>query len=104
MPGRKIRDERDALDCLARYERSGLEFREWLRRNHVDGRSLQCWRIAIENKRPPVRLVELVTEPQPAAPASKARYLIRTGAFEVELGADFDQDTLFKLLEVVAAC
>lgn len=102
MPGRKIRDERDALDCLARFERSGLEFREWVRRNQVDGRSLNCWRMSIQSKRRPVRLVELVTEPTLAA--SSARYLIRSGAFEVEVGADFDQDTLFKLLEVVAAC
>ena len=102
MPGRKIRDERDALECLDRFERSGLEFREWVRRNDVDGRSLQCWRMSLEKRRRELRLVELVTEQTPEQ--AHTRYVIRTGSFEVEIDENFDQDTLFRLLEVVAAC
>lgn len=103
MPGRKIRDERDALDCLDRYERSGLDFRDWVRLHEVDGRSLHCWKLSLEKKRPrPLRLVELVPDRPPAS--KPTAYLIRCGEFAVEVGGDFDQETLARILEVVAAC
>jgi hypothetical protein len=101
MAGRKIHDERDALDCLERFEHSGLTFREWVKRQGVDGRSLQCWRMSLAKRRRSVRLVEVVTEVEVTMPA---RYLVRTGPFEVEVGDDFDGGTLARLLEVVAAC
>jgi hypothetical protein len=102
MPGRKIRDEKDALTCLEHCERSELGFREWARHNGVDGRSLHCWRLALAKRQQSVRLVELVTETEPVA--TPARYIVRTGGYEVEVGDDFDSSTLVRLLDVVASC
>lgn len=100
MARRKIRDEEDAVACLESYERSRLTVREWARRNGVDGRSLHCWRLNLGERRRPTRLVELVTEARPVA----ARYVVRARGLEIEVGDDFDQRTLARLLDVVASC
>ncbi|MDX1644727.1 MAG: hypothetical protein R3244_10255 [Thermoanaerobaculia bacterium] len=104
MPGRKIRDRADAVNCLARLERSGQSLVDWVRDNEVDGRSLQCWRMSLSRQSKPTGVVELVADAEPTSTAGNARYLIRRGGFEVEVGDDFEQGTLFRLLEVVAAC
>jgi hypothetical protein len=36
--------------------------------------------------------------------ATPARYIVRTGGYEVEVGDDFDSSTLVRLLDVVASC
>ena len=48
----------------------------------------------------PVRLVELL--PRETAPG--ARYVVRVGAFAVELGDDFREETLGRVLAVLASC
>lgn len=112
MAGRRIENEEDAVDCLMRVECSGLELHEWVRRHGVDGRSLHCWRLNFERRGRQVpkaiptqnvsRMVELVTHE--SEPPTDARYLIRSGIFEVEVCDDFDDDTLSRLLAVVATC
>lgn len=112
MAGRKIENEEDAVDCLMRVDRSGLELHEWVRRHGIDGRSLHCWRLNFERRGRQVpeanlaqnvsRMVELVTDER--KPPTDARYLIRSGIFEVEVRDDFDDDTLSRLLAVVATC
>ena len=98
MAGRRIRDEADARACLAAVEASGLGRAEWARREGIDARSLNVWRMNLSRKRAPARLVELV----PTVRA--ARYVVRCGHLEVEIGDDFNEATLFRLLQVVAAC
>lgn len=103
MAGRKIEGEAEARRHLAALARSGLELADWARREGVDGRSLNMWRVNLERRgrmRAPQRLVELV----PAAAPRPRGYVVRCGRFSVELGDDFDQGALFRILEVVAEC
>ena len=105
MAGRKITDEADAQRCLAAATRAGVSPRTWAHANQVDARSLNAWRIAFERRRASgtkARLVELVA----AAPARAAtrRYVIRLADVEVEVSDDFDDETLRRLLGVLAAC
>ena len=108
MAGRKIRDEADARASLAAAATSGLKRSEWTRRQGIDGRSLNAWRLNLKRAgvegvaRVPVRLVELVAAKAPAV--VPARYLVRCGELEVEVDGGFDDETLLRLLRVVAAC
>ena len=106
-PLRKIVDEKDAQACLLAVAQSGKTLRAWAKRNRVDGRSLHAWhrnlaRRASSSPRTPARLVELVrTSP---APRSPQRYLVHFGEGSVEVGDDFDDETLRRLLQVLRAC
>ena len=105
MAGRKIRDVDDARACLSAVEASGLTLASWARRMNVDGRSLNAWRINLAREgdiAPPaaVRLVEVVAPP----PVPAARYVVRCGELAVEVSDGFDDQTLLRLLRVVAAC
>ena len=96
---RKVRNDEDARKCLEAAAASGLPRADWARRNGVDARSLNAWRVNLERERPRPRLVELV----PTRPAA-ARYTVRYGEFEVEVDERFEADVLRRLLEVVASC
>jgi hypothetical protein len=96
---RKVRNDEDARICLEAAEASGLPRADWARRNGVDARSLNAWRVNLEHWRQQPRLVELVA----SRPAS-ARYTVRYGDFEVEVDEQFEADVLRRLLEVVASC
>lgn len=100
MQRRKIKNRRDAESCLTAAAVGSQTPTEWARANGVDGRSLRCWRMAIEGNRTPapVRLLELVV-----APSAAASYTVRCGAFEVDAPQDFDDAVLGRLLRVVAA-
>jgi hypothetical protein len=47
------------------------------------------------------RLVELVPAP---ASRSAARYLVRVGEFAVDVGDDFDEATLVRLVRALGTC
>ena len=96
---RKVRNGEDARSCLKAVEASGLPRAAWARRNGVDARSLNAWRVNLERERPRPGQVELV----PTRPAA-ARYTVRFGDFEVEVDERFEADVLRRLLEVVASC
>lgn len=109
--GRRIRDEADARACLASAAGSGLSLRDWGRREGLDGRSLQAWRLNLRRRKAVVmdersssltipRLVELVAP----APSAAAVYLVHVGELRVEVGADFDAEVLRRLVRVVASC
>jgi hypothetical protein len=51
----------------------------------------------------PVRIVELVAAPEVEI-ERKADFVVRSGAFCVEVAADFDELALRRLLRVVAQC
>ena len=107
MAGRKIRDAADARACLSAAARArGRTRAEWAREHGIDGRSLNSWRVNLERggakkaTKRKVRLVELV----PALPTAPARYVIRLGDVAVEFDQHFDDATLRRVLQVVAAC
>ena len=103
--GRKITDARDARACLKALKSSGLARGEWARAHGIDGRSLHAWernlarRGQVTEQSP--RLVELVPAPD-SRPA--VRYLVRVGEFAIEVGDDFDEATLVRLVRVLGAC
>ena len=103
MMRRKVRDQHDAAELLGALERSGQSLAEFCRARGLDGRSLNCWRINLQRDAAPgpnsLRLVEL------AAPRSQpAVYRIVVDGIEVEVNDHFREDTLARLLAVVAAC
>lgn len=99
--GRKIRDIQDARASLAAWEASSLALGVWAREQGIDGRSLHCWKLNLRGRtRAPARLVELV----PAPRSMTARYTVRFDGIELELGDDFRDDTLGRLLQVLAPC
>lgn len=110
MTGRKIRDAADARACLAAVARSGGDRLGWAQANGVDGRSLHLWErnfqrcevYADDEEVAPIRLVELVAEPEPVA--STARYTLRVGPVVIEVDGSFDAASLRRLLAVVSSC
>jgi transposase-like protein len=105
---RKVRDEDEARCLLAEAEMMGMSRASWARTRGVDPRSLNAWRLNLERQggsedvEEPVRLVELV--PSSPAEAEGPAYVVRCGRFEVEVDERFDDDTLRRLLRVVAWC
>jgi hypothetical protein len=101
MAGRKIRDAHEARACLDAAESSGVPRADWAREHGIDGRSLHAWHMNLGRRATPLRLVELV----PSAPPVHAPSVrVRCGPFLVEVGADFDDRTLIRVLAAVAAC
>lgn len=100
---RKVRDIEDARLLLDAAGRSGEGRAAWARRNGVDPRSLNAWRLNLERGAmgsTAVHLVELV--PREARPA--ARYRVHCGALTVEVDERFDAETLRRLLNAVLTC
>ena len=106
MAGRRILNEQEARWRLAaaRAARGGLA--AWARSHGIDGRSLNAWRVNLERggvHRPRVepKLVEVV--PAPAA-VSSARYVLHIGRVGLELGDDFSEQTLRRLVGLLRSC
>ena len=105
---RKIADEKDARACLSSMARSGETLRAWAKRHGVDGRSLHAWHRSLSrlgSSAPPrkdPRLIELVRAS--STPRSPQRYLVHVGEGSVEVGDDFDDRILRRLIEVLRAC
>lgn len=101
MAGRRIRDRAEALKFLEAAARSGVSRAEWARRNGLDGRSLNAWRLNVERtaEQPAVRMLELVPTMR-----VEATYRVVCGTFVVEVEGNFDDQVLGRLLSVVAAC
>lgn len=97
---RKIKDARDARACAKAAKAAGLSLGAWARRHGVDGRSLHAWSVNLERSRSP-RLIELVPT---AHPRSTARYVVRVGDSAIEIGDDFSEETLVRVVRVIRAC
>lgn len=103
MPLRKIRDAADATTCLRAALASGEPRATWARRNGIDPRSLNAWRLNLERDTEaevPLRLVELV----PHEARASARYVVRCAGFAVEVDGAFEDTVLQRLLRVIASC
>lgn len=103
---RKVHDHDDAEELLDEWEASGLEFRTFCARSGVDGRSLQCWRQNLGRRQASAALPHVVELVRPGRPAPKgaATYRVVVGDVAVEVGDAFREDTLARLLAVVARC
>jgi len=96
--GRKIEDEREAVQCLRAAEREGMSAGAWARAHGVDGRSLHAWQMnsARRGTTAPVRrrktlpkasstahaLVGLVPAVSSAVPGA-GRYAVAVGSARV---------------------
>ncbi len=113
MELRKIEDEADARRCLAAVKRAGGDLRAWTRAHRVDGRSLNLWRLHLERRagqsapatsRPAqLSVVELIPARPPRA-SHPARYAMEVAGVRLELGDDFQDDTLRRLVRVLRSC
>lgn len=45
MSARKIHDEAEARECIAKMKESGLTLAQWARSAGIDGRSLHAWNV-----------------------------------------------------------
>lgn len=105
---RKIDNQREARHCLRAAERAGLTAGEWAREHGIDGRSLNAWRMNLARRTPvkqrtdlEPRLFELVPVP---GPGKNARYLVRIRDITIEVGADFHEESLVRLVRALHAC
>jgi hypothetical protein len=103
MTRRKVRDQSDAAELLEALDASGQSLPDFCMARGLDGRSLNCWRHNLQRDEAPgsrgIRLVELT-----AARPTAAVYRVVVDRFEVEVDDHFRDDTLARLLAVVAAC
>ena len=106
---RKVRDERDARTLLEEADRSGLSLSEFCAQAGVDGRSLNCWRVNLHRSGAanrlasapePLRFLEVVSRQISAA---RATYRVSIAKLVIEVGDDFQEDTLGRLLSVAAS-
>lgn len=118
MAGRKIEDAKEARKCLSAAKASGLTNAAWARREGIDGRSLHAWLMNLSrgaksrsSKRGPrkskparPRMVELVPVAMPRATTTAPRYAVRCGELSIEVDDHFEEETLLRLLRVVASC
>ncbi len=102
----KIENEREARRCLKAAKAAGLTAGAWARERGIDGRSLNAWRVNLSRSeagtraRAP-RLIELVAAPPVGA---EPRYVVRVGELAIELGDDFRDESLVRLVRALRAC
>lgn len=104
---RKIEDEREARAFLKAAKRAGVPLQAWARAHGIDGRSLNAWRMNLGRSRARTRttpspgLVELVPTP---TVSSASRYAVRVADATIELGDDFREETLVRIVRALRSC
>lgn len=114
MSARKIQDETEAREHIAKMRESRLTLAAWARSAGIDGRSLHAWNVNLSRgdsnaarKAPKVRkardvkLVELVPT---STGARSARYTVQVGQFALDVDAQFEEATLRRLIGVLRSC
>jgi hypothetical protein len=111
MAGRKVVSEQEAQRYLAAARSAGSTPGAWARAHGIDGRSLNAWRVnlgrrgaTVRVRREPTRLVELVPVASAAPVVSRARYIVRVGGAELEVGDNFDGTTVRRLVLLLKSC
>ena len=102
MHRRKLLDESEARHHVTAAALSGVPQAAYARANGIDARSLDHWRRRLTRRS--VDFVELLPDVVAAEPTPTTPLRVITGAFAVEVPADFDADHLAAVLRVVAAC
>lgn len=109
MAGRKVFNEYDAQRCLAAVRRSGTPLGVWARAHGIDGRSLNLWRANLARRgerrarRTLPQVVELVPVAVPAT-VGGAPFILRVAGAELEVGANFDDEALRRLVRLLKSC
>jgi hypothetical protein len=114
MSARKIQDETEAREYIAKMRQSGLTLAAWARSAGIDGRSLHAWNVNLSRgdsnaarktpkvcKARDVKLVELVPM---STGARSARYTVQVGQFALDVDARFEETTLRRLIGVLRSC
>lgn len=114
MGARKIQDEAEARECIAKMKKSGLTLGKWARSAGIDGRSLHAWNVNLARggSAPPpktrhalaVRHPKLVELVPMSVPSRSGRYVVRVGQLALEVDAQFDGATLRRLIAVLQSC
>ncbi len=101
MAGRKVRDEEEAVALVEEAERRGLKPSEVAAERGVDGRSVQAWRMTLARRdKPRDGFLELV----PMTAEGPRLYRVRVGELVIEVGGDFETDTLHRLVGALRGC
>ena len=110
MAGRKVFNEQDARRCLSAVKASRRELGAWAREHGVDGRSLNLWQVNLARRGVVLRvratapkLVELVVAPAGVVDR-RAPFVLRVGDVELEVGDNFDETLLRRLVGVLKSC
>lgn len=109
MAGRKVLNEQDARRCLTAVKASGRALGAWAREHGVDGRSLNLWRVNLERRgvlrvrAAAPKLVEVVVA-RPAVVVPRAAFVLRIDGVELEVGDQFDEAPLRRLVGVLKSC
>lgn len=101
---RKIWGERDARACVKAAKAAGLGLGAWARAHGVDGRSLHAWAVNLGLVARPVakpKMIELVPMP---SPPKATRLVVRVGEVGIEIGDDFSDETLVRLVRALRTC
>jgi hypothetical protein len=112
MSKRRIKDEAEAVKCLAEVVASGLTLAGWSRLHGIDGRSLHSWRLNLARRDLDTpKMVEWVPrgpcptlEAGPGPRQERGRYTIWCGEIAVQVDDHFNADTLLRLLRAVTTC
>lgn len=99
---RRVQDMSEAREMLADLASSGQSLPEWCASEGIDGRSLAAWKARLSP--PPLRLVEVGVRPATPAPAAPPVYRVVVGALRLEVGDDFREETLARLVRLARSC
>ena len=107
MAGRKIINEQDANRCLQGVKNERNSLAGWAQAHGVDGRSLHAWKMALERRgttRTSAMVPRLVEIFPSAAVKETARYKLRIQEVELEVGVDFEEASLRRLVGLLKSC
>ena len=104
--GRKIASEEEARRCFAAAKAARTELGPWARAHDIDGRSLNAWKVnlakrGVRRRANTARLIELVPR---GARVSPSRYVVRVGNVVLELGDDFNEQVVRRLVALLKSC
>jgi len=113
---RRIEGELEARRCLSRVEAEDAQIGAWARAHGIDGRSLNMWRVNLARRgtkpnaprgrqlRSPVPSAGVVELVPMAIPSTAVRYVLEIGSARLEIGDDFSEPTLRRLIGVLRTC
>jgi hypothetical protein len=101
---RKIWDERDARACVKAAKAAGLGLGAWAGAHGVDGRSLHAWAVDLGLVARPAAKPKLTERVPMPLPSKATRLVVRVGEIGIEVGDDFNDETLVRLVRALRAC